>query len=149
MKTILALMLKGVIFWGILILLILAFIMIRIALKGIRLYEFYYPSGKVSSRAYLNRYKAFDGLEKKFYENGNLKAKIKWRKNILNGISYFYYEDGNLESIIPYKNGIINGIVTHFYDNRKLKYKSLFKNGIEEKILEFYDKDGNKIKDNL
>ncbi len=33
--------------------------------------------------------------------------------------------------------------------NRKLKYKSLFKNGIEEKILEFYDKDGNKIKDNL
>ena len=112
MKTILALMLKGVIFWGILILLILAFIMIRIALKGIRLYEFYYP-------------------------------------NILNGISYFYYEDGNLESIIPYKNGIINGVVTHFYDNRKLKYKSLFKNGIEEKILEFYDKDGNKIKDNL
>ena len=40
MKTILALMLKGVIFWGILILLILAFIMIRIALKGIRWYEF-------------------------------------------------------------------------------------------------------------
>ncbi|MEX6475242.1 toxin-antitoxin system YwqK family antitoxin [Fusobacterium animalis] len=74
---------------------------------------------------------------------------MKWRRNILNGISYFYYEDGNLESIIPYKNGIINGVVTHFYDNRKLKYKSLFKNGIEEKILEFYDKDGNKIKDNL
>lgn len=109
----------------------------------------YYPSGKVSCRAYLNRYGEFEGLEKKFYENGNLKAKIKWRKNILNGISYFYYEDGNLESIIPYKNGIINGVVTHFYDNRKLKYKSLFKNGIEEKILEFYDKDGNKIKDNL
>ncbi|WP_339331571.1 hypothetical protein HUW70_10715 [Fusobacterium animalis] len=66
MKTILALMLKGVIFWGILILLILAFIMIRIALKGIRLYEFYYPSGKVSSRAYLNRYGEFEGLKKSF-----------------------------------------------------------------------------------
>ena len=66
MKTILALMLKGVIFWGILILLILAFIMIRIALKGIRLYEFYYPNGKISSRAYLNRYGEFEGLEKKF-----------------------------------------------------------------------------------
>ena len=145
MKTILTLMLKGVIFGGILILLILAFIMIRIALKGIRLYEFYYPSSKVSSRAYLNRHKEFDGLEKKFYENGNLKAKIKWRKNILNGISYFYYEDGNLESIISYKKGIINGLATYFYDNRKLKSKILFKNGIEEKILESYDKDGNKI----
>ena len=145
MKTILALMLKGVIFWGILILLILAFIMIRIALKGIRLYEFYYPNGKISSSAYLNRYGEFEGLEKKFYENGNLKAKIKWRKNILNGISYFFYENGNLESIISYKKGIINGLATYFYDNRKLKSKILFKNRIEEKILESYDKDGNKI----
>ena len=101
MKNILTLMLKGVIFEGILILLILAFIMIRIALKGIRLYEFYYPNGKISSRAYLNRYGEFEDLEKKFY------------------------------------------------DNRKLKSKILFKNGIEEKILESYDKDGNKIKDNL
>ena len=79
------------------------------------------------------------------YENGNLKAKIKWRKNILNGISYFFYENGNLESIISYKKGIINGLATYFYDNRKLKSKILFKNGIEEKILESYDKDGNKI----
>lgn len=75
MKTILALMLKGVIFWGILILLILTFIMIRVALKGIRLYEFYYPSGKVSSRAYLNRHKEFDGLEKNFMKMEILKLK--------------------------------------------------------------------------
>ena len=135
MITILMLMLKGFIFWGILFLLVLVFITIRIALKGIRLYEFYYPSGKVSSRAYLNRHKEFEGLEKKFYENGNLKAKIKWRKNILNGTSYFFYE-----------NGIINSLVTYFYDNRRLKSKILFKNGIEEEILESYDKNGNKIK---
>lgn len=75
MKTILALMLKGVIFWGILILLILAFIMLRIALKGIRLYEFYYPNGKISSRAYLNRYGEFEGLEKSFMKMEILKLK--------------------------------------------------------------------------
>ena len=75
MKTILALMLKGVIFWRILILLILAFIMIRIALKGIRLYEFYYPNGKISSRAYLNRYGEFEGLEKNFMKMETLKLK--------------------------------------------------------------------------
>ena len=57
----------------------------------------------------------------------------------------FFYENGNLESIISYKKGIINGLATYFYDNRKLKSKILFKNGIEEKILESYDKDGNKI----
>ncbi|WP_425250171.1 hypothetical protein HUW70_10710 [Fusobacterium animalis] len=70
---------------------------------------------------------------------------MKWQKNILNGTSYFFYENGNLESIISYKKGIINGLATYFYDNRKLKSKILFKNGIEEKILESYDKDGNKI----
>ena len=71
MKTILALMLKGVIFWGILILLILAFIMIRIALKGIRLYEFYYPSGKVRTEEnYKNDER--DGVAKAYDENGKL-----------------------------------------------------------------------------
>ena len=47
MKTILALMLKGVVFWIVLIFLISTFMAILLALKGVRGYEFYYQMVKL------------------------------------------------------------------------------------------------------
>lgn len=141
MKTILLFMLKGILFWIVLIFLISTFMAILSALKGVRGYQFYYPNGKVKNRVYLKRRKELVGLEKKYYENGNLKSKIRWKKNEINK-AYFYYENGNLKAIIPYKKGKIDGNILNFYENGNLKSVISYKNGLIENLLKSYDKNG-------
>ena len=49
--------------------------------------EAYYPNGKLLARAYFNRKGEINGIEERFYENGKIKAKLNWCKNVLEGIS--------------------------------------------------------------
>lgn len=70
MKTILLFMLKGILFWIVLIFLISTFMAILSALKGVRGYQFYYPNGKVKNRVYLKRRKELVGSEKNIMKMG-------------------------------------------------------------------------------
>ncbi|MDC7956332.1 toxin-antitoxin system YwqK family antitoxin [Fusobacterium simiae] len=123
MKTILLFMLKGILFWIVLIFLISTFMAILSALKGVRGYQFYYPNGKVKNRVYLKRRKELVGLEKKYYENGNLKSRVILINGKVNGIMENYYENGKLESRIPFENDEPLGIAEDYYENGNLESK--------------------------
>ena len=51
----------------------------RLLSNGRKTGEIYYPNGKVEGRAEFNKHNQLDGEEERFYENGNIKARIKWK----------------------------------------------------------------------
>lgn len=57
------------------------------------------------------------GLEKEFYESGNLKVKRTYLAGKLTDTTKEYFENGKIKSVIPYKAGTIQGIVTRYYKN--------------------------------
>ena len=76
--------------------------------------------------------KAFTGIIKSYYENGNLESEGNFKDGKLEGLSKLYYENGILQIEVSYKNGKIDGIMRNYYKNGDL-------------IAEHYYKDGKKI----
>ena len=162
MKTILLFMLKGILFWIVLIFLISTFMAILSALKGVRGYQFYYPNGKVKNRVYLKRRKELVGLEKKYYENGNLKSVISYKNGLIENLlkSYdkngeideklekveLFYPNGNIESrryfIMNSKITYQDGVEEEYYENGKLKSKVILINGKVNGFMESYYENG-------
>lgn len=139
MKIVLIFILKGIMFWIILSFLIFILTAILLAVGGTKVYGFNYPNGQIKYRGYLKRCRDLVGLEKKYHENGNIKSKIRWKKNEMKS-ALFYYENGNLKTSIAYKNGKIDVGILNFYENGNLKSKMLYKNGVPEKFFKIYDK---------
>ena len=49
------------------------------------------------------------GINKEYYENGNIKEEISYKNGKLNGVSMEYYENGSLKSESTFKDGLLNG----------------------------------------
>ena len=120
MKIVLIFIIKGIMFWIILSFLIFILTAILLAVGGTKVYRFNYPNGQIKYRGYLKRCRDLVGLEKKYHENGNIKSKIRWKKNEMKS-ALFYYENGNLKTSIAYKNGKIDAGILNFYENGNLK----------------------------
>ncbi|WP_339008526.1 toxin-antitoxin system YwqK family antitoxin [Fusobacterium animalis] len=117
----------------------------RLLSNGRKTGEIYYPNGKVEGRAEFNKHNQLDGEEERFYENGNIKARIKWKNGKIKEIEN-YYDNGNIKSRTPFVNDIIWGTVENYYKNGKLKSKVHYINGIEKEVLESYNELGEKEK---
>ena len=107
--------------------------------------EVFYPNGKLLARAYFNEKGEINSIEERFFENGNIKARIKWKNGKIKEIEN-YYDNGNIKSRTPFVNDIIWGTVENYYKNGKLKSKVHYINGIEKEVLESYNELGEKEK---
>lgn len=122
MKIVLIFILKGIMFWIILSFLIFILTAILLAVGGTKVYGFNYPNGQIKYRGYLKRCRDLVGLEKKYHENGNIKSKIRWKKNEMKS-ALFFYENGNLKSKMLYKNGVPEKFFKIYDKNKEIEEK--------------------------
>ena len=74
----------------------------------------------------------FDSVSQVWDEQGNLIAKIPYKKGMLEGISTYYFPSGQIEREIPFEKNDIEGEAVEFFPNGTLKSKSHFKKGMKE-----------------
>lgn len=86
---------------------------------------------------------------KKYFKNGNIKSEInfqeKGNKKIREGKSFYWYNTGELKNVINFKKNKLNGKRISYWKNGELKRKDFFKKG-KLKNGKCFDKKGNKVK---
>lgn len=74
-----------------------------------------------------------DGLQegncKEFYENGQVKNSVEWRKGKLDGNAVFYYDNGKIQSKGEYKKGFKVEKWAYYDKNGVLTSEEVFRNG--------------------
>lgn len=74
-----------------------------------------------------------DGLQegtcKQFFENGQVKEMVDWKKGKLEGDAVFYYDNGKPQAKGEYKKGYKVKEWTYYDNNGVLKSKEVYRNG--------------------
>lgn len=74
-----------------------------------------------------------DGLQegtcKEFYENGQVKNSVEWKKGKFDGDAVFYYDDGKVQSKGEYKKGFKVKKWTYYNKNGVMTSEEAFRNG--------------------
>jgi antitoxin component YwqK of YwqJK toxin-antitoxin module len=65
-----------------------------------------------------------DGVETKYYRNGNKELEIEYKRDKKQGLSKYWYSNGVLKKEITFINGKPNGWSKSYYKNCNLKYRS-------------------------
>jgi len=127
----------------------------------------YYKSGLLKSIFNRNKKSHIDGLSLAFYETGSLESYGFYNNGV--GFSYDYYEDGRIKTYSQSKDTYLTGYEASFCDdeslyyetfhdsldymqkgyycNHKLRIKGRLLNGKEEGKWQYWDEDGNLIKE--
>lgn len=100
--------------------------------------KIYYEDGSLQAKIpYKNGKK--DGTKEEYYEDGTLQARISYKNDKPYGTEEKYHKNGNLKERIPYENGKINGILKNYDENGKLWLETQYKDGIREgKGMEYH-----------
>jgi antitoxin component YwqK of YwqJK toxin-antitoxin module len=64
------------------------------------------------------------------YFNDRIASEFEIKNGIKNGIEKIYFENGNIESISEYKNGLLHGLTKNYYETGELQEDSFFEFGI-------------------
>lgn len=64
--------------------------------------------------------KNFTGVQKQYYDNGQLKSEVPFKDGKINGLTKTYYDDGKEKLTIPYENGVKQGTSKYYYESGKL-----------------------------
>jgi len=83
-------------------------------------------------------------IERKYYNNGNLKSDIRFIHDLANGTGKKYYENGVLKDQVIFKDGKLNGIRTYYYPNGKEWIIEEYKNDKDWTLIANFDSKGNK-----
>ncbi len=83
----------------------------------LQLYKYNYKEGKLN------------GIQKDWYENGQLRCEFNYKEGKEEGIQKEWYENGQLWYEDNYKEGKQDGIQKSWYENGQLHYKMYYKNG--------------------
>ena len=86
----------------------------------------------------------FEGIDKTFYENGNLWEERNFHNGVRDGLGKEYFESGQLKFDANYRNDECNGLYRVFYEDGTLKSETNFSNNIPIKVRE-YDRSGKLI----
>jgi antitoxin component YwqK of YwqJK toxin-antitoxin module len=101
-----------------------------------------------NSKLYQNKIiQTFNGTQKMYYENGNLKAEINLKDGKMHGISKSYHKNGKLQKESIFKNGELNGISKRYHKNGKLHIEENYKNGELDGIKRSYYKSNGALKE--
>ena len=83
-----------------------------------------------------------EGIEKWYYESGELKTEIPYKNDKREGIAKEYDSNGNLAIEIPYKNNKAEGIEKWYDENGKLMAEIPYLNNLFHGDTRFYTEDG-------
>jgi antitoxin component YwqK of YwqJK toxin-antitoxin module len=83
-----------------------------------------------------------DGIARNFYPNGNLQLEMTYVKGIKHGDAITFYEKGGVYQITPFVNGGRNGIQKKFYDNGALMAEVPFEKNAQVPGMKEYSKEG-------
>ena len=102
------------------------------------LFENYYESGKLKSRAHLKDGKG-NGLFSEYYENGQLKKRVNTKDGKIIGPVEYFHENGQLKSKVNTKDGKSDGLYEEYFETGQLKLQENYKNGLGDgPIFEYY-----------
>ncbi len=116
--------------------------------KPFGIFRVYYPDGNLKITELFDENGMLTGTVQFFYDNkANSKlAEFPIDHDIINGTLTEYYENGQIKAQIRYKNSRRHGKALFYYPDGKLKIKGHYRNGKKHGIWTFYDKQGNTIK---
>jgi len=78
-----------------------------------------------------------DGMLKRYYITGKIKAKEQYKNGVLNGEAVEYYENGNIKSEGIWANGKQNGDFKEYGENKQIRVKTTWKNGAKVAVKEY------------
>lgn len=65
----------------------------------------YHDNGKICLKGQKNSKGERDGIEERFYDNGNIRWRVTYKKGKLDGIAVFFHKDGNVTDTQVWKDG--------------------------------------------
>ena len=85
-------------------------------------------------------------VKETFHPNGKLKSRVNYRsKNDggeKHGLERRWYENGQLSSERTYENGKKHGFSKHWYENGQLRWERTFENGEKHGLQRYWDENG-------
>ncbi len=102
----------------------------------------YYPSGKLETTYCIDDKQKKDGIQKTFWENGNIKGISEWKHGVADGMSKEYYESGKISAIGHFTNGLEDSVETAYFENVKIHTKCHYENGKTDGVFLSYFSDG-------
>jgi antitoxin component YwqK of YwqJK toxin-antitoxin module len=103
-------------------------------------YYSYYTAALTSTEIYVKGVK--QGVEKKYYPNGQVSEEVEWQKGIKNGIWNQYFDDGNVKMKSTCKNNKVNGPYVFYWPNGNLYIAGNFVDDKREGKWSFYTDEG-------
>lgn len=85
---------------------------------------------------------AQNGVIKSYYGPKQLRAKLSFANDVLDGTCFWYYENGNLKSEKTYSNGKLHGLVKEFQESGLPKEEYYVNYGIKDGIYKSYWENG-------
>lgn len=86
-----------------------------------------FPSGKV--KTVYERHNDSLGVEKTYYENGQLENEVEYKNGIEEGLARVYYENGKLKISYSHKSGKKHGNIKFYYPTGVLKAEGKYDMG--------------------
>ena len=83
-----------------------------------------------------------DGVQKDYWENGQLKSELRYKDGKLNGESVWYTPDGRVMTRAFYLDDTLNGRYQRFYPNGTLEVECWYKNGQRDSVYHSYSEKG-------
>jgi len=68
-------------------------------------------------------------IDEEFYENGNIKCRVRYNNYEKEGEYCEFYESGSIELKKEYKDGRIHGMFREYYPNGQIKREGLYRDG--------------------
>jgi antitoxin component YwqK of YwqJK toxin-antitoxin module len=104
-------------------------------------YYSFYSATVTASEMYVKGQK--HGLEKKYYNNGNLSEEVEWNNNVKHGKWNQYYENGTRKLVSFYSYGKVSGPYLVYGEAGDPYIKGQFVDNEQDGTWYFYDPDGN------
>lgn len=101
----------------------------------------FYDSGELKYTLPLIKGKR-DGLGKQFYQRGSLLFETPYKNDMREGIEKQYYENGVLNWETPFKYGKVSGIQKGYYSSGKLYRTNTYKDGVMDGFSKVYFENG-------
>ena len=102
-------------------------------------YSFY--TGAITSTENYNK-GIKQGMERKYYPNGQVSEEIEWNDGIRNGVWNQYFEDGTVKLKSFYSSGKVSGPYTFYWPNGNLYIKGQFVDNKRHGKWFFYTDEG-------
>ena len=88
------------------------------------------------------KYGEIHGLERVWYENGQLKAEINWKNGLWDGLIKDWYDNGQLHYELNFKDGDLDGLQKYWYKNGQLENEENIKNGYLDGLQKYWYENG-------